>query len=126
MRVVLHGLSHDVGHLVVASVVDDLHGVQDTPLHGFEAVLDMGYGAFENHVRSVVQEPVLIHARQLAHAPLLLRQAVELARLGRSFGDRRLFRRIDCGFGRRGILVERFVAPRLIVFFRHEIGIFNF
>ena len=35
VRVVLHGLSHDVGHLVVASVVDDLHGVQDTPLHGF-------------------------------------------------------------------------------------------
>ena len=126
MRVVLHSLSHEVGDLVVTAVVHDLHRVEDTPLDGFQTVFDVRHGAFENHVRSVVQEPVLIHARQLAHAPLLLRQAVELARLGRSFGDRRLFRRIDCGFGRRGILVERFVAPRLIVFFRHEIGIFNF
>ena len=126
MGVVLHGLPHDVGHLVVAAVVDHLHGVENAPLHGFQAVAHMGHGAFQDHVGGVVQEPVLIHARQLAHAPLLLRQAVELARLGRSFGDRRLFRRIDCGFGRRGILVERFVAPRLIVLFRHEIGIFNF
>ena len=119
MRVVLHGLSHDVGHLVVASVVDDLHGVQDTPLHGFEAVLDMGYGAFEDHVRSVVQEPVLIHARQFAHAPFVLRQAVELARPGRGVGRRGRVGRIAGGLRGRGLFVERLVPPDGIFFFCH-------
>ena len=119
VRVVLHGLSHDVGHLVVASVVDDLHGVQDAPLHGFEAVLDMGYGAFEDHVRSVVQEPVLIHARQFAHAPFVLRQAVELARPGRGVGGRGRVGRIAGGLRGRGLFVERLVPPDGIFFFCH-------
>ena len=126
VRVVLHGLTHEVGDLVVTAVVDDLHRMKDTPLDGFQSVLDMRHGAFEDHVRGVVQEPVLIHARELADAALLLRQAVEFARLGRSLGHRRFVRRVVRGFGSRGVLVERFVAPRLIVLFRHEIGIFNF
>ena len=126
VRVVLHGLAHEVGDLVVTAVVDDLHRMKDTPLDGFQSVLDMRHGAFEDHVRGVVQEPVLIHARELADAALLLRQAVEFARLGRSLGHRRFVRRVVRGFGSRGVLVERFVAPRLIVLFRHEIGIFNF
>ena len=61
----LHGVTHDVGHLVVSSVVHALHAVEDASLHGFQAVLDMGYGAFENHVRRIVQEPVLVHAAQM-------------------------------------------------------------
>jgi hypothetical protein len=93
--------------------------VQDTPLHGFEAVLDMGYGAFEDHVRSVVQEPVLIHARQFAHAPFVLRQAVELARPGRGVGGRGRVGRIAGGLRGRGLFVERLVPPDGIFFFCH-------
>ena len=41
------------------------HGVQDTPLHGFQSVHDVGYGTFQDYVRGIIQEPVLIHAAQL-------------------------------------------------------------
>ena len=119
VRVVLHGLAHDVGHLVVAAVVHDLHGVEDAPLNGFQTVFDMGHGAFEDHVRSVIQEPVLIHARQFAHAPLVLRQPVELARLALRPGGRGF---VGCLVGRfrgRCVLVERLFPPDDIFFFCH-------
>lgn len=65
MGMELHGVTHDVGHLVVSSVVHALHAVEDASLHGFQAVLDVGYGAFQDHVRRIVQEPVLVHAAQM-------------------------------------------------------------
>ena len=65
VRVKLHGVSHDVCHLVIASVFHTPHGVQDTPLHGFQSVHDVGYGTFQDYVRGIIQEPVLIHAAQL-------------------------------------------------------------
>ena len=46
----LHGVAHDVGHLVVAAVVHALHGVQYAPLHGFQSVLYMRNGPFQYHV----------------------------------------------------------------------------
>ena len=61
----LHGVSHDVGHLVVASVVQPLHGVQDASLHGFQPVVDVGHGALQDDVGGIVQKPVLVHAAQL-------------------------------------------------------------
>ena len=61
----LHGMSHDVGHLVVTSVVEPLHGVQDAPLHGFETVAQVGHGTLENHVGGIVKEPVLVHPGEL-------------------------------------------------------------
>ena len=67
MRVKLHGVSHDVGHLVVASVVHALHGVHDTSLHRLEAILDVGNGTLQNNIRSVVEEPVLVHAREMVY-----------------------------------------------------------
>ena len=79
----------------------------------------MGYGAFEDHVRSVIQEPVLIHARQFAHAPFVLRQAVELARPGRGVGGRGRVGRIAGGLRGRGLFVERLVPPDGIFFFCH-------
>ncbi len=54
MGVVLHGLTDHVGHLVVAAVVHLLEGVQDAALYGFEAVLDGGYGPFQDDVAGVV------------------------------------------------------------------------
>ena len=42
--VVLHGLADDVGHLVVAAVVDAPHGVQDASVDGLQTVFDMRHG----------------------------------------------------------------------------------
>ncbi len=61
----LHGVSHDVCHLVVASVFHAAHGVQDAPLHGLQPVHDVRHGTFQYHVRGIVQKPVLVHAAQL-------------------------------------------------------------
>ena len=35
VRVILHGVSHYVGHFVESPVVEGLHGVEDAALHGF-------------------------------------------------------------------------------------------
>ena len=67
MRVELHGVSHDVCHLVEAAVVHALHRVQDATLHRLEAVFDVWHGTFQNHIAGIVEEPVLIHARQVVH-----------------------------------------------------------
>ena len=65
VRMELHGMSHDVGHLVVAPVVHTLHGVQDAALYRFETVVDVGHGPFENHVRGIIQKPILVHPAQV-------------------------------------------------------------
>ena len=67
MGVELHGVAHDVGHLVVAAVVHALHRVQDASLNGLQSVLDMGHGALQYHVGGVVEEPVLVHAAEVMH-----------------------------------------------------------
>ena len=46
----LHGVAHNVGHLVVSAVVHAFHGVQYAPLHGFQSVLDVWHGALQYHV----------------------------------------------------------------------------
>ena len=50
MRVVLHGLSDDVGHLGEFAVVHFEHGVQNPSLHRFESIYDMRYGTGEDYV----------------------------------------------------------------------------
>ena len=67
VRVELHRVSHDVGHLVVAPVVHTLHRVQDAALHGLEAVLDVRNGAIQYGVGGIVQKPVLVHTAQVVH-----------------------------------------------------------
>ena len=69
----LHGVPHDVGHLVVASVVQAVHRVQDAPLYGFQSVAHVGDGALQDDVAGIVEKPVLVHARQLGlHGGVLL------------------------------------------------------
>ena len=63
VRVVLHCLADDIGYLVVLPVVHRLHGMQNTTLHRLETILNSRHSAFEYHIRSIVQEPVLVHAR---------------------------------------------------------------
>ena len=53
-------LPDDVGDLVVAAVVQLVHGVQDAALHGLEAVVEMRDRALEDHVAGVVEEPVAV------------------------------------------------------------------
>ena len=67
MRMELHGVSYDVGHLVVTTVVHTFHGVQDTALHRLQTVLYMRHGTFQNYIGCVVEEPVLIHTTQVVY-----------------------------------------------------------
>ena len=63
----LHRLAHHVGHLIISSVVDAPHGVQDASLHRLQPVVDVRHGPLQDHVRGIIQKPALIHARQVAH-----------------------------------------------------------
>ena len=63
----LHGVAHDVGHLIISPVVHALHRVKYTPLDGFQSVFDVGNGALQDDIRSVVEEPVLIHSAQMVN-----------------------------------------------------------
>ena len=67
MGVKLHRMAHDVGHLVVAAVVHALHRVEDAALHGFQTVVDFRHGTLENHIRGVVEKPVLVHPAEVVH-----------------------------------------------------------
>ena len=67
MRVELHRVSHDIGHLVVSSVVHAFHGVEDASLHGFQSVFDMRHSSLQNYIRRIVEEPVLIHAAEVVY-----------------------------------------------------------
>ena len=46
----LHGVAHNIGHLVKTAIIHTLHRVQDTSLHGFQAILDMGHGPLKDNV----------------------------------------------------------------------------
>ena len=65
MRVVLHSLADDVRDLVHLTVVHALHGMEYTALNRFETIFDCRHSSFKYHVRSIVQEPVLVHAREV-------------------------------------------------------------
>ena len=67
VRVELHRMSHDVSHLVVSSVIHALHGVEDASLYGFQSVFDMRYGSLQDHIRCIVEEPVLIHSAEVMY-----------------------------------------------------------
>ena len=63
----LHGMAHNVGHFVVPSVVHAFHRVQYAALNRFQAVGDVRHGAFQDNVRGVVEEPILVHATKVMH-----------------------------------------------------------
>ena len=67
MRMELHGVSYDIRHLVIPSVIHALHRVQDTPLNGFQTILYMRNGTFEDYVRGIIQEPVLVHTTKVVY-----------------------------------------------------------
>ena len=50
MRMVLHALTNDIGHLVETAVIHFLHGVEDPALHRLQPVTHGGYSAFQDDV----------------------------------------------------------------------------
>ena len=67
VRMVLRRLSGDIRHLVQPSIVHDFHGMENSALHWFEAVVDVRHGAFQNHIAGVIHEPVAIHLPHMSH-----------------------------------------------------------
>ena len=41
--------------------------MEDASLHGFQTVAQMRHGTLEDHVGSVIQEPVLVHATEVVY-----------------------------------------------------------
>ena len=62
---VLHGVAHDVGYLVVSAVVEGLHGVEDAALHRLQTVVDIGHRTLQYNVAGILKIPVAKHTRQL-------------------------------------------------------------
>ena len=65
MRVELHGMTNYVRNLIVLAVVHPLHGMHDATLHRLEAISNVRHGTFQDYIRSIVEEPVLIHLVQM-------------------------------------------------------------
>ena len=91
VRMVLHGLSDDVRHLRVAPVVHLVHRMQHPSLDRLEPVHDVRHRPLQDHVGSVVQEPVLEHAGELELPAVIPQQAGELAAVRRRLVHQLLF-----------------------------------
>ena len=65
MRVVLHGVADDIGDLVKPPIVHFVQAVKDAALYRFQAVILVGYSPFENDIRGVVQEVIVVHPSDL-------------------------------------------------------------
>ena len=65
MRMELHGMTHDVGDLIVTPVVEPSHGMKNTTLHRLESIVDVRHGPLKNHVGGIIQEPILVHAGKM-------------------------------------------------------------
>ena len=63
--VILHGVAHNVGNLVEASVVERLHRVEYATLHRLQTVLYVGDGAVKYGVGGIVEIPALEHAPEV-------------------------------------------------------------
>ena len=61
MRVVLHRVPDDVGHLVEPPIVHFPQAVKDAALNGLQAIVLVRNGAFENDVAGVIEEIVVVH-----------------------------------------------------------------
>ena len=73
----LHGLADDVGNLGVFAVVDSPHCVQNSALHRLEPVHNVGHSPVQDHVRGVIQIPVLEHSGQLETMLVCLQHMVK-------------------------------------------------
>ena len=67
VRVVLHGVAHDVCHLVETAILQLVHGVQDSALHGFQAVVNIRERSIQDDVGGVVEIPLAVHRLRENH-----------------------------------------------------------
>src|SRR5262245_2856136 len=65
MRMILHAVSDDVRHFIIATIFHIPHRMQDTALDRLQTVIDMWYCTFQDYIRCVVQKPTLIHPVQM-------------------------------------------------------------
>ena len=118
MRMVLHGLSNDVSHLVVAAIIDYLHGMQDATLHRLQSVGQVRHGTLQDDVTRIVEEPVLVHATQMVY--LVIRGIVIIMGLVAIACSRCLFRFV-VGCGISSLVVGKFLVGGLLVVVEHRI-----
>ena len=71
MGVELHGVSDNISHLVVASVVHSFHGVEDASLYGFESVIEMRNSTLKDDVAGIFEEPRLVHPAEVVGDAIL-------------------------------------------------------
>ena len=50
MRMILHGLSYDIGNLGISAVIDLPHGMEYPSLHRLHAVNNMWYRSVKDHI----------------------------------------------------------------------------
>ena len=84
---ILHRRTDDIGNLGKTPVVNLVHGVQDTPLHGLQAIDDMRNGPLENHIGRIVQEPVPEHPGQFEFLAVFAKKSVVFAGRHGIFAD---------------------------------------
>ena len=72
--VVFHRVADDVGHLVVAAVLELAHGVGMRRWTGFEAVLAWGTARSRMHVAGLVEEPGPEHVVDVAGVAVQVRR----------------------------------------------------
>ena len=140
VRVILHGVSNNVGHLVVATILHFPHGVKDSALNGFQPIISMRYGTFENDVGSVVEKPIAIHVIDVNTiigptvpiGTVAVEQGfrIKLSTVLNSQFDRFFFGRLviafsgvtlDCLFDRRILRLRIFLLFAFLVLIRHEL-----
>ena len=68
MRMVLHRVAYDIGHLDEPSVVLLVKGPKNPALHRFQAVRQIGDRAIADDIGSVIQEAA-VHAAMERHGP---------------------------------------------------------
>ena len=62
MGMILHSIAHDICNLIEMTVINRAHRMQDSSLHRFQAVVDIGDSAFENHIACIFKIPGTEHS----------------------------------------------------------------
>ena len=60
----MHSITHNSRHLIITTILSLAHRVENTPLHGFQTILNMGHSTLQDNIRGIVQKPILVHTRQ--------------------------------------------------------------
>ena len=98
---ILHRLSHNVGHLGHVAVIHLEHCMQNSSLNRFQSIDNIRYRTLENYIGRIVEEPVLEHSGQFVFLAVLSKQFLVFLRRSR------------CGFIYR-LHIQIFIILQLI------------